>query len=419
MPEKNLLLICNTFPPTPGIGGRRWAKFCKYLALNGYKIHVATSENLSEGISEWNKDIANNFVIVTHPLNFKYRRLFLKPRGIFEKIVRKIIVKKLALTKHSERFLTSLPNPEAWQKIKDILIRENIKTIIVSGDPFLFYYATQLKKETGCRLILDYRDLWNDHSFYRKYLRLTDKQWSFFEEAENSALKACDTVITVDEHLKQILSKRLTAEEKGKIHVIHNGFDADDFTDTTPAKREKDKKITLYFSGNIATDLNEIVLHFANCFLKLKQNLPQTYSGIEIHLKGKMDNSLFKKISALNLENLILDNNFVNLKTYNEEVLQADMGILLLSEEYAHSYTTKFSDYLFLNKKMLVLGYPGEISTFLKSNNCGDIFTMNETYSFFEKIPTLCKTTTAYSEKTKETFSVKNLTNELISLLEN
>ncbi|HXB39765.1 MAG TPA: glycosyltransferase [Bacteroidia bacterium] len=419
MSQKKILLICNTFPPAPGIGGRRWAKFCKYLAINGYKIHVATLENLSEGVSEWNKDIANNSSIVTHPLNFKYRRLFLKPRNIFEKIIRKITVKKLALTKYSERFLTSLPNPEAWQKIKDILIKENIKTIIVSGDPFLFYYATQLKKETGCRLILDYRDLWNDHSFYRKYFRLTDKQWNFFEEAENSALKTCDIVITVDEHLKQILSQRLASEEENKIHVIHNGFDSDDFTTTVPARREENKKITLYFSGNIATDLNEIVLHFANCFSRLKQNLPQIYSGIEIHLKGKMDDMLLEKLSALNLESLILGNNFVNLKTYNEEVLQADVGILLLSEEYANSYTTKFSDYLFLNKKMLVLGYPGEVSVFLKATNCGDIFTINDNYTFFEKIETFCQTTAVYNEKTKEIFNVKNLNNELISLLEN
>ncbi len=417
MASKKLLLICNTFPPSPGIGGRRWAKFSKYLSRKDYQIHVASSENLSRGVSEWSKDVENNSSIITHPLHFKYRRLFLHPKNIFEKIARKAIVQKLSSTKYSERFITSLPNEETWKKVKELILKENIKTIVVSADPFLFYYATQLKKQTGCKLILDYRDLWNDHSYYKTHYKLTSKQQQFFEEAENSSLLACDAVITVDEYLKETIAKRLPQGQKNKICVIHNGFDADDFNLPLETKKKSNKTV-LYFSGNIASDLNEIVIHFAKCFQKLKQSSPDIYKKFEIHIKGKMDKSLFEKISSYNLENLIVSNNFISIDRYTEELEGADMGIVILSKEYANSYTTKFSDYLFLNKKTLVLGLPGAFSQFLEKNNCGSIFTLSDDSGFFEKLLAKTKAFSGYPKEVKDQFDINHLTEKAASLLE-
>jgi hypothetical protein len=43
--EKTILIICYGFPPFPGIGGRRWAKFSKYLSSYGFNINVIASKN--------------------------------------------------------------------------------------------------------------------------------------------------------------------------------------------------------------------------------------------------------------------------------------------------------------------------------------------------------------------------------------
>ena len=294
---------------------------------------------------------------------------------------------------------------------------ENIKLVIVSGDPFLFYNACRLKKETGCKVILDYRDLWNDHSYYKLHYTLTRAQEAFFEEAENTSLSECDAVITVDAHLKEVIGKRLPEGSRHKIHVIQNGFDADDFNFPLPSNKSNKPKTILYFAGNIASDLNEIIFDFIRCFAELKQKLPDIYSKFEIHLKGKMDAPLFEKLRSFQLENLILQNSFVPLKTYSSEVSECDMGIIILSKEYANSYTTKFGDYLFLDKKILVLGHKGAFSDFVLENNFGEIFIPGDNYSFFERL-NISKVNSGFGAEIKEKFNINSLTDKVISVFE-
>ena len=416
MSAKKILLLCTTFPPTPGIGGRRWAKFSKYLSKQGYQIHVAAPGKLSAEISEWNEDIKNPNII-RHEIHFSFRKLFLSPKNIFSKILRKGLTKAFSFTRYSERFVTSLPNKKLWVQIQNLIQKENISTIIVSGDPFLSYYACLLKNTTRCKVILDYRDLWNDHSYYKTHYNLTKKQQTFFEEAENFALNSADLIFTVDNHLKDTISERIADKKNDKIVVVSNGFDEDDFLGINTVNKEN-KKIKLYFSGNIASDLNKIVLHFASCFAELKLQQPKIYEQFEITIKGKMDADLFATLTSLQLTNLKAENNFVSLHEYLSEVAQSDMGIIILSKEYANSYTTKFSDYLYLNKRILVLGHKGEFSDFLQDNNCGEVFTKYDNYTFFQELFKKDFSSPKYNQSLKESFNVKHLTEQIIPKIE-
>ena len=48
---KHVLLISYSYPPYPGIGGRRWAKFSKYLSRLGFVIHVIDNISLLGSVS--------------------------------------------------------------------------------------------------------------------------------------------------------------------------------------------------------------------------------------------------------------------------------------------------------------------------------------------------------------------------------
>ena len=56
MNNKKLLVICFSFPPSVGIGGRRWAKFANYIAKSGIDIQVLAARNKGLQISDWHKD---------------------------------------------------------------------------------------------------------------------------------------------------------------------------------------------------------------------------------------------------------------------------------------------------------------------------------------------------------------------------
>ena len=51
--KQHILLISYTFPPHPGIGGRRWAKFSKYLSKLNYIVHVIHVANPFDEDSLW------------------------------------------------------------------------------------------------------------------------------------------------------------------------------------------------------------------------------------------------------------------------------------------------------------------------------------------------------------------------------
>ena len=60
MSAKKIIIICFTFPPYEGIGGRRWAKFAKYLDRMRHDVQVlASSLPLVKKDSSWTKDIEN------------------------------------------------------------------------------------------------------------------------------------------------------------------------------------------------------------------------------------------------------------------------------------------------------------------------------------------------------------------------
>ena len=81
--KKQVLIISFVFPPYPGIGGRRWAKFSKYLTELETEVFVLASENPFSTKSEWTKDIENSNVkrlplkypkaLITFPKSFSGR----------------------------------------------------------------------------------------------------------------------------------------------------------------------------------------------------------------------------------------------------------------------------------------------------------------------------------------------------------
>ena len=46
------------------MGSRRWAKFAKYLARDGYKLHVVTIKYAGYDIINWTKDINDENIVI-------------------------------------------------------------------------------------------------------------------------------------------------------------------------------------------------------------------------------------------------------------------------------------------------------------------------------------------------------------------
>ena len=56
MSRSGILIVSHTFPPSPGIGGRRWAKFAKYLHTKQLPLQVLSAFSEKQG-SLWADDV--------------------------------------------------------------------------------------------------------------------------------------------------------------------------------------------------------------------------------------------------------------------------------------------------------------------------------------------------------------------------
>ena len=87
---KKILIVTHIFPPTPGIGGRRWAKFAKYLSKTGNEVSVISAENHSIEKSQWEKDVLDSGIQV-HRLPLLYPEILgTNPNSVFQKLHYKI-----------------------------------------------------------------------------------------------------------------------------------------------------------------------------------------------------------------------------------------------------------------------------------------------------------------------------------------
>lgn len=418
MIQQQILLVCYSFPPHPGIGGRRWAKFSKKLSCNGYTIHVFNAKNISITSSLWNHDVMNSSTIKINSYLFNFQKLIFNPKSYLQKIIRKIFVKLLRLTKYTPDIITSFPNTAFWNGIEQTIKENNIKTLIVSGDPYLFYQATLLKKKNKIDVILDYRDLWNDHSFYQNHISLSKKQKHYFEFCENYAVNHCDKILTVDKGLEHIIKQRIKSKEV-PTYILHNGFDPNDFNDVNEKILITDK-INILFAGNISSDVNFIFIAFFNALKKLKELNNSLFNLITIELIGNMDFQLHEYISNLNLENTIIKQKTLPFNEYKKLSSHKNAGLIHLSKEYPHSYATKFSDYLKLNLFTISIGYKGDFANFIESNKIGVHFNIEEDdVMFFEKLYTLFKTRLKPTNEILNKFNIDDISKELIKIIEN
>ena len=116
---QRILIVSQTFPPYSGIGGRRWAKFTKYLSSAENDVRVICADLNVEKNSPWTSDVA------TVPLR-TYKHSFPKvveqfPKNIFERVIYRLQLAKLKMISQGTPYDRALLDEASF---KDILLKE-------------------------------------------------------------------------------------------------------------------------------------------------------------------------------------------------------------------------------------------------------------------------------------------------------
>lgn len=377
--RKKVLLVSYDFPPIGGGGIQRNVKFLKYLSRLDWDTFVLTVKERDYYVYDYSlleeiksttiyKASSIDPVSLSSRLKKKFSNNKNKNTSIESKA--KSGVKEGAWYVSLYRFLRDwfmFPDgyggwiPFAYRKGSEVIkkIKPDIlfATFPHPSNALITYY---LAKRHKLPFVIDFRDPWVDDMYVNFPSFIHRRLHMYFEKKiTQSAAK----VIVYGEPLKQTFLKKYPGLT-GKIEVITNGFDPEDFLKLTPNKRESDKKRIVY-SGAVYVDRRETYKVFLESLSLLDASVRKE---IEVIFVGDKLQWAIEMVDMYNLNNIVKFTGYLVHEEALGYLASADVALMFLKKGDKHALTGKIFEYLGLGLPIIACVEPdGACSLLLKS----------------------------------------------------
>lgn len=359
--------MCYAFPPYPGIGGRRWAKFAAELYKRGHNVHVIASQNPFPSTSIWTEE-TQHIPQTRLPLNYP-SALILFPKGILGKInynISLILVKLLSKGNYFDRTIF-------WEKALKTEIRKRIKAeglnnVVISGAPFyMLKIGSELKKEfPDTTFIADLRDPWTSNQSAYGFGTISKKRLLLEREWEKGVFAHFDKVISVNNAMTRYFQS-IYGNGTEKFLTIPNGYD--------PAE------VALIEETDIRFDSNNLNLVFAGSFyenaiylydnlIDALKRLLELQPRIHFYFYGPNFDRL-KSRTPKEVEKYFSFGWVDSIAKTNALIKAADLAMLFLTDDINNSFSTKFCEYIKFRKPIVLFAKTGETSDFIVQSKLG------------------------------------------------
>jgi len=359
---KHILLIAYTFPPYPGIGGRRWAKFAKYLVRAGYTVHVICAENPFSEESLFSEDVKDLAGLHVYPLPARYPKvLTIKPERLLQKLAYRFFNRVLPWVVNGSIYDKAVFWKGPLLKKAGALIKAHgITQVISTGAPFRAnYYATLLRNEfPGLKLISDFRDPWIWGESYG-YSQLSDKKKQNEQRMLDAVMRSSDAVLVPVAPMCQYLQEHYP-NEKARIHILPHAFDTDEVK-ADPKTTTDEVRLLLY--GTLYPGMESAVNDLAAALVEMPQ------VRLDFFTASNRYSDLFQSHGLLNTRV------FYHAPLPPRELFsrfKAYTGILILQPDYAADFvTTKFYEIIYSRTPIVCIVKEGELSRFIMDHGVG------------------------------------------------
>jgi len=220
-------IVTYTFPPSKEIGGRRWAKFSRHLALNGHAVTVICASNSND--QTWYENEFSGIEVRVLP---KYYPEWLSgfTKSITQKLLYVIYTRILSpLTKQN-----FFDKGYAWKKpmlkaLEQVNNTKPIDVLVVTGAPYsLLYYGSIFKnRHKEIVYVADLRDPWTWGSYYG-LLTMSARKKRFQEYSESNTIELCDLFCYPTQHMGNVLKEKYPAFTS-KLYLLAHAYEPDKF----------------------------------------------------------------------------------------------------------------------------------------------------------------------------------------------
>jgi len=368
--NKSVLIISYTFPPYSGIGGRRWAKFSKYLHRNGNDIIILSAKDKGIKNSQW-KDDTKEYLNKIHFIESNYPfYLGINPITIYEKLRYRLALQfcKL-LTKGNIYDKSNFWKDNLLDETKRLIEKKKIKNIIVSCAPFkMAFYLLEIKSYfPDINMIVDFRDPWTNNFSAYGLETMSKRRIKYEKSLEQKIINGFDKIIVVADEMKKFFLNEYNINNN-KISIIANGFDEEDFKNISNDNYSffnKNDKLKIVFTGTFYNKSIYLLGELIDVIYKNKK----IKKNFEFHFFGSFPKQCIELIKILP-ENIIFHGSIDLHKVYSV-IAQSDFCSLFLTNDINYSLSTKFLEYLSQKKKILVFSNGGKTSNFIEKKGLG------------------------------------------------
>ncbi len=386
MNNKNILIITYYWPPSGGPAVQRWLDFANRFASDGYNTNVLT---VSQNTATYTSNDASLLNEINKNINV-YHADAIDYFSFYKKFIGKGKVPGNALAddhnpnviKKITRFIRGnffIPDPRiGWNKkailkAKEIIILENIDTIITAGPPqstHLIGLAIK-SKIPAIHWVTDFHDYWTNVFYLKKFYRTFWAQWIDLY-LEKKVIENANQILVHTDNNKSYLTSRTS--KPLNIEVIRIGYDEKKFENIT---RKKNEIYTIVYAGTLP-DYYYPQSFFEALVLLKKEN---TSLKIRVRFIGIISGDIKEMVQKYELEDWVTFEGYKPHAESIQAIIQADLLLLINPrlENDAAIVPGKIFEYIATGNPILSISSQGsENEQILDESNGGANFDWNE-----------------------------------------
>jgi glycosyltransferase involved in cell wall biosynthesis len=360
------IIISYTFPPTSGVGGRRWAKLSNALCESGQEVHVFCAKPGLGETSHWN--VHHSLIVNRFPKKYP-QALNRVPTHLFDKIHYRLSLFILKLITKGNYYDRGVFWEKYFEYIYAYMQKNSIRNLIVTGGPFsLLYYAAKLKVlHPEIKYLADIRDEWGANEFYGFGLLSENRKTEECKRLKLT-LQHADRVLVPYPYMKEKYTQKVP-DSANKIKILPHGVDAVFFRDKKIA--QKHDTMNLVNFGSIHSGQEEAMTNLASVLGKIPVH-------IQFYTHEKKYENIFR--SANTIPNRVSYYNPVEEKKVAEILSESDAALLFIPNYFRDSISTKFMEIIATRTPIVAIGIEGEASEFIIKNKLGIFIPYSDIY---------------------------------------
>lgn len=378
-----VLFIAHSFPPSPEVGGRRIASFCRHLPGFGIRPIVLTvneqclqqrddSYPAPDGVRiEWASEMTNPLLWYARLKKLirsgssdagnggrQARPAEVSPRQELGFVPRQVFTLLDTPDRHLRWYLP------AARAAARLIKSERIAVVVSSGPPWTAHLvARHLRKKYGVPWVADFRDPWASAQSHRP-------RWAsrLHYSMESSCVRWADLVICNTEALRQDFIARSPALPASKFVTLTGGFD----DSVIPQPEPKGSRRILLHLGDIY--LSRRIDTFCQAMRSLIDSGKIEPNSVKVLFVGEVD-PMAKFAAGRQLSDLIGHELVEFIPRMNWQQAQrllwgADL-LLLFQGDFKTQVPAKFYEYLQTGKPIFAVAARGALTELLESTGAG------------------------------------------------